>query len=140
MNQIQPHRLWIGHAREERDFRALFGVGIRAFVDLALEDPPARPPRELITCRFPLLDGAGNDAGVLGLAIRTVAALARAQVPTVVCCGGGVSRSPAVAAAALSLAHGESPAECLERVVRHHPADVSPGLWNEVVALLPTLR
>jgi protein-tyrosine phosphatase len=139
MNQIAPHRLWIGHAGEARDFRTLFDSGIKAVVELALEEPPSQTPRELIACRFPLLDGAGNDPEVLELALRTVAALVRAQVPTLVCCGGGMSRSPAVAAAGLALARGTPPEECLQRVVAHHPCDVSPGLWNEVTALLPAL-
>jgi protein-tyrosine phosphatase len=55
-----------------------------------------------------------------------------------VCCGGGMSRSPALAAAALSVAFGESPEECLKAVVLHHPGDVSPGLWNEINAVLRT--
>jgi protein-tyrosine phosphatase len=139
MNQIAPHRLWIGHAGEERDFRALFDAGIKAVVDLAVEEPPSPTPRELMACRFPLLDGMGNDPQVLELALRTVTALVRAQVPTLVCCGGGMSRSPAVAATGLALAHGEAPEECLQRVVAHHPCDVSPALWNEVTALLPAL-
>jgi hypothetical protein len=140
MNQIMPHRLWVGHAGEERDFRALFDAGIRAVVGLALEELPAQPPRELVYCRFPLVDGIGNDPDVLAMAIRVVAALVKAQVPTLVECGGGMSRSPAVAAAALALAHGSPLHDCLERVVRHHPCDVSPGLWNEVTALLPSLH
>jgi hypothetical protein len=139
MNQVTPHRLWIGHAGEARDFRALFDAGIKAVVELAVEEAPERTPRELIACRFPLVDAAGNDPEVLELALRTVAALVRKQVPTLVCCGGGMSRSPAVAAAGLALAHGTPPEEWLQRVVAHHPCDVSPGLWNEVTALLPAL-
>jgi protein-tyrosine phosphatase len=139
MNQIAPHRLWIGHKGEEKDFRALFDAGVKAVIELAAEEQPAATPRELIACRFPLVDAAGNDPEVLELALRTVAALLRAQVPTLVCCGGGMSRSPAVAAAALALAHGETPEDCLQRVVAYHPCDVSAGLWNEITALLPAL-
>jgi hypothetical protein len=139
MNQIVPHRLWIGHSGEERDFRQLFASGIRAVIELAMEVPPSGPPREMVACRFPLLDGSGNDTMVLGLAIRMVADLLRAQFPTLLCCDGGVSRSPAVAAAALALAHGRPPAECLEQVACHHNCDVSPALWDEVIAQLPAL-
>jgi hypothetical protein len=74
------------------------------------------------------------------MALRTVAALVKGQVPTLLCCGAGMSRAPAVAAAALALAFGETPEDCLKRVVAHHRCDVSPGLWNEVIALLPSLR
>jgi hypothetical protein len=38
------------------------------------------------------------------------------------------------------MAFGEPPSDCLQRVVAHHRCDVSPGLWNEVMALLPSLR
>ncbi len=139
MNQITPFRLWIGHSGEERDFRRLFDAGIRAVVELAVEVPPSGPPREMIACRFPLLDGSGNDPVIVGLAIRTVAELMRAQIPALLSCDGGVSRSPAVAAAALSLAHGQSPADCLKQIAAHHSCDVSPALWDEVTALLGTL-
>jgi hypothetical protein len=139
MNRIEPHRLWVGHSGEEQDFRALFDAGIRALVSLAMEEQPGTPPRELIYCRFPLLDGPGNDLALLALAIRTVAALERAQVPTLVTCGGGVSRAPVIAAAALALTLGLPPAECLQQVVKFHACDVSPALWDDVTALLPTL-
>ncbi len=140
MDQIAPHRLWVGHAGEERDFRALFAAGLKAVVEVAVEVPPSPTPRELIACRFPLIDGPGNDPEVLEMALRMVAALVKAQVPTLICCDGGVSRAPALAAAGLALAHGEPPWNCLQRVVARHRCDVSPGLWNEVTALLPALR
>jgi hypothetical protein len=140
MNQIVPHRLWVGHAGEERDFRAIFDAGVRALVDLAVEETPGHPPHELIFCRFPLVDGAGNDLKILALAIRTAAALLRSQVPTLVGCGAGVSRAPAIAAAALALVSDEPPAQCLQRVAAHHSCDVSPGLWEDVTSLLPALR
>ncbi len=124
-----------------RDFRQLLGAGIEAVVQLALEEPALQPPRELLFCRFPLLDGPGNDARTLSLAVTTVAGLLERRVPTLVCCGAGVSRSPALAAAALALARRQTPEECLRRVAEHHPCDVTPGLWNEVLHVLgPLLR
>jgi protein-tyrosine phosphatase len=140
MDQILSHSLWLGHAREGRDFRQLFDAGIQALVELALEEPPAPPPRELIYCRFPLQDGVGNSPRMLFLAIRTVAALLRRRVPTLVCCATGMSRAPAVAAAALALLKKQSPEEWLQRVLEHHPGDVSPGLWQEITRVLPSLR
>jgi protein-tyrosine phosphatase len=140
MNQILPHGLWIGHAGDDQNFRRLFDLGVEAVVELAVEEPPTVLPRELISCRFPLVDGLGNRIVLLSLAIHTLAALLRARVPTLVCCGGGMSRSPAVAAAALSVAFGEAPEECLKAVVLHHPGDVSPGLWNEITQVLATAR
>lgn len=132
MKQIIPHLLWLGHLGEAAHARPLFDAGIRAVVELAAEEPPSRPPRELVYCRFPLVDGPGNDADLLSLAVAAVAALLRWRVPTLVCCGSGLSRSPAVAAAALAQAQGEKPEDCLARLAEQHPCDVSPGLWNEL--------
>jgi hypothetical protein len=140
MNQILPHGLWVGHAGDAGDMRRLFDLGVEAVVELAVEEPPAVLARELIACRFPLVDGPGNRVTLVSLAIQTLAALLRARVPTLVCCGNGMSRSPALAAAALSVAFGETPEDCLKTVVLHHPGDVSPGLWNEITQVLATAR
>lgn len=137
MRQIHPHPLWIGHAGDGRDFRAIFEVGIEAVVYLAAEEPAVVIPRDLIACRFPLVDSEGNRPEVLSLAIRTVAELIRRKVPTLVCCGAGMSRSPAIVAAALALALGEPADDCLKQVVGEGlPADVSPGLWQGIVEAL----
>jgi protein-tyrosine phosphatase len=137
MIRISPDPLWIGHGGEGHDFARILDLGIEAVVELAVEEPPFPTRRELIACRFPLIDGTGNRPDLLVLAVRTVAALVASGVPTLVCCGGGLSRSPAVAAAALAVVHGESPAASLERVTAHHPSDVSPGFWAELVAAVP---
>ncbi|HLJ97429.1 MAG TPA: hypothetical protein VKU02_29995 [Gemmataceae bacterium] len=136
MNQIKPYPLWLGHAGDGRDFRPALDAGIQALVELSREEPPADPPRDLIYCRFPLLDGAGNDEHQLELAIQTLAALVRMRIPTLVCCNVGLSRSPAIAAAALAQAHGETPEDCLRRVAMAHHSDVSPGLWSEITHLM----
>jgi protein-tyrosine phosphatase len=138
VKQLQPHRLWLGHAGDAGNARPLFDAGVKAVVDLAVEEPPSRPPRELIACRFPLVDGAGNDPETLLLAIRTIATLIQGQVPTLVCCGVGVSRAPALTAAALSLVQRTAPAQCLERVAQQYPCDVNTALWEEVAALVAT--
>jgi protein-tyrosine phosphatase len=136
MTQVEPYPLWLGHKGEGDDFRQIFDKGIKAVVDLALEEPPTHPPRELIYLRFPLLDGVGNRGELLFLTVSTVATLLKMHEPLLLICGGGVSRTPAVAAAALSLSEGEAPEACLRRVVQRHASDVSPGLWNELVAVL----
>ena len=132
MREVLSQLLWVGHAGDGRDFRELFALGIRAVVQLALEEPPLHLPREFILFRFPLLDGAGNDPAVLGLAMNSVAGLIRLRIPTLVCCGAGMSRSPVIAAAALSAVSGDGFDECLERVTSRGPADVSPALWADV--------
>jgi len=135
MTQLLPHQLWLGHAGDGRDFQKLFEAGIQALVQLGAEEPVVQAPRELIYVHIPLMDGPGNRADGLLFAIRTVAALLTFRVPTLVCCGAGMSRSPCIAAAALAMTTGESPGQVLRRIGEHRPCDVSPSLWNEVVEL-----
>ena len=140
MNQILPYPLWLGHAGESRDFQKIFDLGVKVLVQLAAEEPSLQTPRELVFCRFPLLDGSGNRAELLFLAVSTVASLIKMRVPTLVTCGAGISRCPAVTAAALSMIYHEPPESYLEKILEHHHADVSPGFWQEITSLLPTLR
>jgi hypothetical protein len=135
MNQIVPFPLWVGHGGEGHDLTGLFDLGVEAVVELAAEEPPFTAPRDVVYCRIPLIDGPGNPPGRLVLAVRTVATLLASEAPTLVCCGAGMSRAPAVAASALALAFGGSPSDWLERVTRHHPSDVSPRLWGDLFAL-----
>jgi hypothetical protein len=137
MNQILAFPLWFGHARHGRDFRQVFETGIKAILYLAAEEELPQPPRDLISCHFPLLDGTGNDPHAVLLAVNTTATLLRLHVPTLLCCSAGMSRSPAIAAAGLACVHPEQSAEeWLTRVVHTHPSDVSPGLWADVTSCL----
>ncbi len=136
MNQIADYPLWIGHAGDGRDFQTQFDRGIRAIVQLAAEEAPIATPRDFLLLRIPLDDGSGNDAELLSLAITSVASLISNKFPTLVCCGAGMSRAPAVVAAALSLIERRSPAECIKTVTDHHPADVLPGFWEDVTRSL----
>jgi|SRR5579883_1830557 len=140
MHRLPPHPLWIGHAGDARDLRRIFAEDIRARVELSAQEEPAPAARDLIACRFPLVDGAGNDPAVLTLALRTVAWLAGRGVPTLVCCGAGSSRSPAVAAGSLALLSGRHAEECLREVAAHRPVDVLPAFWLEVVGAVASLR
>jgi protein-tyrosine phosphatase len=137
MYQIPPHALWIGHAGDGRDYRRLLELGIRAVVQLAAEEPTPLPPRELIFFRFPLNDGADNPADLISLAVGALASLIRCRVPTMVCCGAGMSRSPAVAAAAISSATGEALDEVLQRILKGRAGDVSPGFWSLIESAAP---
>jgi hypothetical protein len=132
---IPGYPLWLGHVGDVRDLRAVLAAGIVAVVDLALNEPPAAVTRELVYCRFPLVDGAGNPPWLLRSAVETLAGLVRSGTPTLVFCGAGMSRTPAVAAAALSRACGVSPAEALVLIAQAGAADVSPGLWRDLQAL-----
>ncbi len=66
------------------------------------------------------------------MAITTVVNLVEMKLPTLVVCGAGLSRSPAILAAAMALVFQDTPDECLKQVAEHHPADVAPGLWDEI--------
>ena len=104
-------------------------------VQLDAEEPVLALPRDLVYCRFPLVDGLGNDLNVLQLAITTVASLLEKKVPTLVICGAGLSRSPVIAAAAIAVVFQQFADECLKEVAEHFPADVAPALWDEVKML-----
>lgn len=132
MTEIIPGLLWIGNAGQVRDLSAVLDAGIEALVDLAWEEPPARITRDVIYCRFPLLDGAENPPSRLRAAIETVVSLLEKRVPTLVFCGAGMSRSPAVVAAALAVSRGDGLDETLSGVVAGHPHDVSAALWEEI--------
>ncbi len=132
MNQIHPHSVWIGHSGDSRDYKRIFDQNIKAILSLAAEEANIQPPRDLIYCHFPLLDGAENDEQILDVAIKSAVTLLTDGVPVLVCCSAGMSRAPSVAAAALSIVLGKSLEECLELVVAHHPSDVSPGFWKQV--------
>jgi protein-tyrosine phosphatase len=106
-------------------------------VQVAAEEPAISTPRDLIYFRFPLVDGSGNPPSTLLLAVGAVQGLIRLRIPTLVCCGMGLSRSPAVAAVALAMVRRETPDEVLRMLAEHHPVDVSPGFWREIRAIRP---
>jgi hypothetical protein len=134
MNQVQPHALWLGHAGDGRNFRQILDAGIKAVVHLAAEEPSPQLPRELIFFRFPLVDGADNSGHLLLLTLGTVTHLLKMRLPTLIYCSVGLSRTPAIAAAALAIVNRDDPARTLAAVLQNHPADVSPALWSEVKA------
>jgi hypothetical protein len=140
MRQVPGFTLWLGHVGDVRDLRAVLSAGIRAVVDLALNEPPAVLTRELVYCRFPLLDGAGNPPWLLGAAVEGIAGLLRLRVQTLVYCGAGMSRTPVVAAAALAELRGCPLAHALPVVVQSGALDISPGLLAEMQGVLADRR
>jgi len=105
-----------------------------------MEELSASVVRELVYCRIPLIDGASNPPERLQLAVQTVASLIRQETPTFVFCGAGISRSPAITAAALAVVESADPNVVLQRIVAGYPHDVSPALWQEVTACLQRLN
>jgi hypothetical protein len=135
MRQIHDN-LWQGHSGDTRDLRRLREQGIVALIDLAFPDPPLSISRELTYCRFPIDDGGGNPPWLLRAAIDTAASLIRSNTPTLIFCSAGMSRSPSIAAAALSLATKQPIDQCLKSIASSGPTDVSPGLWAQVIQAL----
>jgi len=132
MHEVLPGRLWIGNAGDGRNPEHLLEVGIAAVMNLATEEPSPALPRSMVYCRFPIMDGEQDSLAILAAAIETLAFLLRNQIPTLVYCSAGMSRSPAIAAAALSIVQGGSPNDRLREILAGHPRDLSPQLWEAV--------
>ena len=132
IREVHPGRLFIGNVIDARDLRLLFDNRIGAVVDLAVDEPPAQPAREMIYCRVPIHDGEGNPASILATAVQHVVTLINNDIRTLVACSAGLSRSPAIAAAAIAIITGASPDVCLAAIANVAPHDVSPMLWSGV--------
>jgi protein-tyrosine phosphatase len=132
--------LRIGHALEARNLSAVLDAGIEAIVDLALEERPISPTRDLVYCRIPILDGAGNTPVRILLAIDTICRLVRSETQTLVACSAGMSRSPAIVAAALSRLNETAFEDEISRLAGAGPCDVSPILLADIVAALETIN
>lgn len=136
IREALPRRLWLGNAVDARDVVAVLNKGIGAVVDLAMEEPPAQYPRDVVYCRFPLVDGAGNRPELVRAAVDVTASFIRSGLSTLVACGGGMSRSPTIAAAALAKAEGCSLDDGLREVTGNAVHDVSTSLWAEIKSVV----
>lgn len=136
MRHVAPYSLWLGSVVDAWDLPALHRAGIQAVVDLASNEAPIKLTRDLTYCRFPVVDGVGNDLPKLRLAIDTLESLLRADVPTFVYCSAGMSRSPAVAAAAIARISGQPLIVCLAAITTGHPHDVAAGMICDIQAVL----
>jgi hypothetical protein len=82
MRRIADHALWIGHRADAQNPDRIYETGILAVVDLALDEPAISLPRDLIYCRFPLIDGQGNPPELLRVVIEAVAGFVRQNNPS----------------------------------------------------------
>lgn len=135
MRHVHLKLLHVGNAGEARDLRLLYDRGIQGVVDLAIDEAPATLGRDLIYCRYPIIDGAGNADELISLAIETVCSLVEKQFSTLVACSVGMSRAPLIAAASLARMTNRPVDDCLSVVLEDAPNDVSPVLWNQVKRL-----
>lgn len=134
MVQIHPHALWIGASGNLRDVKRLYELGINAVIHVAYEELPPPLPHDFILCRFPLVDGDGNEPVHLRLAIDTLTQMLERKFTCVICCLAGLSRSPAIAAAALAKLSGQSIDDSLAHIAQQHPCLVHPRLLAQVKA------
>jgi protein-tyrosine phosphatase len=132
MKQVSSLPLWLGNSADGRDWRRVLDAGIQAVVQVAAEEPPLQLPRSLLYCRFPIVDGSGNEPWLLTLAVQTLINLIQANVATLLCCGAGLSRSPALAAVAVAKLHDDAPEKCLTHIAEFRPHDVSPAFWQSL--------
>ena len=102
MRKLDGLPLWIGTAHDARDIKGVLNADINVIVDLAMMCEPVKPTRELVYLRFPLFDGEGNPPWLLRAAVNAVQDMISLSVPTLVACDGGMSRSIAIVAAAIS--------------------------------------
>lgn len=139
MRRLADEPVWLGNVGDLRDERALHEAGIEAVVELAADEPMAELGRGFVRLRYPLVDNEGNDPARLRCCIRAVADLFRERIPTVVACSAGLSRTPAIVAAAWSLIRAILPDEALRELAASVPCDVSPALWAEIVAVTESM-
>jgi hypothetical protein len=140
MREILSQKLWLGNTADARDVDGIMQAGIGAVIDLAIEQPMPTLPRSLVYCRFPIMDGQQTSLSILRAAIEMLVSLLNKQIPTLVCCSAGMSRSPAVVAGAMSVFRGGDPDDRLREIVMSHPHDVSPQLWQDVRGICAEMK
>jgi hypothetical protein len=134
MHEAINNQLWLGTAADARNIKAVLGMGIIAILDLAMEEPPIHFPRDIVYCRIPLVDGAGNRPEIIRAAVSLTASFIESGVPCLVACGAGMSRSPIIVAAAASKVDGSTIQHALEGITAGVAHDVSTSLWADVKA------
>ena len=132
MQEIIAQRLWIGHAGDARDVTGALNRGVEAVLQLAMEEPALSYPRDVTYCRVPLNDSGENSPDLLRIAVDFAASCLAQEIPLFICCSAGMSRSPAVAAAALARVRQMSLEDALEAIAANRPHDVLPGLWAQI--------
>ncbi len=125
--------LYIGDAISARDLKQIYDREFAAVLDLAANEPPAVLGRDIIYCRFPLSDDDSNDDDIVSAAIECLCSLMDRNYRTLVACSAGMSRSPMIAAAAISVLSGDSLTDSLARITANAPHDVSPTLSSSSV-------
>ena len=140
MQEIHPSQLWLGNVGDLRAPGDLFDVGIAAVVDLAAEEQCAALPRQLIYCRFPLTDGAGNESSTLLQSVQTLTDLLCSKTRTIVVCSAGMSRSPVIATFALASFLQCAPNQIVDQLAATRSLEINKALWDDVMGVWPGIR
>jgi hypothetical protein len=69
VRQIPELPLWLGNIGDARDVRAVLSAGIMDVVDLTADELPVTFTRDLVYCRFPIIDGPGNPEWLIQAAL-----------------------------------------------------------------------
>ena len=131
--------LYIGDAISARDLTQIYDHQIASVVDLAANEPPAVLGRDIIYCRFPISDDGSNDDSLVSASVDCLRSLLERNYRTLVACSAGMSRSPTIAAASLSIITGDPLTDTLSRITANAPRDVSPALFASVQRVHATL-
>jgi hypothetical protein len=137
VRRVFEYSLWTGNRGDVRDSMQTRSAGIHAIIDLAMEESPLNIDRERVLVRIPIMDGAG-DSHRLRLAVLTAESLVRANVPTLIVCSAGLSRSPAIAVHAVARIEQRAPSAVLAELAKSGAIDVSPALWNALSQIQAT--
>jgi protein-tyrosine phosphatase len=131
----QHNLLFISNAIDARDLRQLYDRGIAAVVDLAANEEPAQLGRDHINCRFPLHDDGSNAPQLIWAAFECLRSLILNDFRTLAACSAGMSRSPVVASAAISLLSAVSLEDAIAAIILDAPHDVSPAFLTSVASV-----
>ncbi len=82
MRKLDSCSLWLGNVADVRDLSSVLSVGVLAIIDLAASELPLAPPRDIVYCRFPLVDGPGNPPWIMRNAVATTAAFIQVHTAT----------------------------------------------------------
>jgi protein-tyrosine phosphatase len=121
--------LYIGSSRAMYDPHLLREAGINHIVKLYDADPECPPDFISIECYFE--DGGEIPLDLLEIGITFMEQHLKAEIPVLVMCGAGMSRSAAFAMAYLLEKQGYNLRYAWMLIKFHHPiADIAPQLWN----------
>jgi protein-tyrosine phosphatase len=117
--------LYVGSIDDAGDRSLLEEHRISVVLSLTYAEPETGTPSDVTVVRLPMMDGPQNDHRTFRRAVNEVLTRWEAGARVLVHCSAGASRSPAVAATAISLSTGQS-LEAAFRQLKERRAAVDP--------------